>query len=153
MIRQAIYHKSDVPFAYPLNKDELHIVLRTASTDIKRCYIFYRDRYDWMGKFKVKEMFLTQSNELFDYYVTTLKLNKKFVYFFYLISMKDERVYYTESGFYEEKPENSFHGFFQFPYICDMDVFLHQNGQAIALYIKYSLIGSTMEINQMIQRM
>ncbi|HHV75096.1 MAG TPA: alpha-glycosidase [Thermoanaerobacterium sp.] len=123
MIRQAIYHKSDVPFAYPLNKNELHIVLRTASTDIKRCYIFYRDRYDWMGKFKVKEMFLTQSNELFDYYETTLKLNKKFVYFFYLISMKDERVYYTESGFYEEKPENSFHGFFQFPYICDMDVF------------------------------
>lgn len=123
MKKEAIFHKSDVPYAYPLNKQQLRVVLRTASFDIKRCYIFYRDRYDWMGKFKLKEMDLTHSNELFDYFETTLTLNKKFLYYFYLVSEDGEKIYYTETGFYNEKPDKNFPGFFQFPYICEKDVF------------------------------
>lgn len=123
MIKQAIFHKSDTPFAYPLNKDELHIVLKAAAKDIKRSYIFYRDRYDWNGKFKVKPMVRTQSDELFDYFETTLKLNKKFAYYFYLISNNSEKIYYTENGFFDSKPPMNYHGYFQFPYICERDIF------------------------------
>ncbi|HAA65168.1 MAG TPA: alpha-glycosidase, partial [Thermoanaerobacter sp.] len=112
MIKEAIFHKSDMPYAYPLNENQLKIVLRTAVFDVDRVYVLYKDRYDWLGKFKIKPMVLTHTNELFDYYETTLELNKKFVYFFYLVSDGGEKLYYTEAGFYKKRPENHFWGFF-----------------------------------------
>lgn len=123
MLRQAVFHKSDIPFAYPLNRDELHIVLKAASHDIKRAYVFYRDRYEWKSKFKVKQMYLSHSDELFDYFETTLKLKKKFAYYFYLVSRDGEKLYYTESGFFDVKPPANYYGYFQFPYICEKDIF------------------------------
>lgn len=123
MIKEAIFHKSDVPYAYPLNENQLKIVLRTAVFDVDRVYVLYKDRYDWLGKFKIKPMVLTHTNELFDYYETTLELNKKFVYFFYLVSDGGEKLYYTEAGFYKKRPENHFWGFFHYPYIGEKDVF------------------------------
>ncbi|EMT38717.1 Glycosidase [Thermoanaerobacter thermohydrosulfuricus WC1] len=123
MIKEAIFHKSDIPFAYPLNENQLKIVLRTAVFDVDRVYVLYKDRYDWLGKFKIKPMVLTHTNELFDYYETTLELNKKFVYFFYLVAEGGEKLYYTEAGFYKKRPENQFWGFFHYPYIGEKDVF------------------------------
>ncbi|MGB9678467.1 MAG: glycoside hydrolase family 13 protein [Thermoanaerobacteraceae bacterium] len=123
MNKQAIFHKSDVPFAYALNKDQIRIVLKASSKDLKRVYVFYRDRYDWLGKFRVKQMNLSNKDELYDYFETSLELNKKFVYFFYLVSTRGEKKYYTEAGFYKKRPENSFWGFFQYPYIREKDIF------------------------------
>jgi len=123
MIKEAIFHKSDIPYAYPVNKDQLKIVLRTAVFDVDRVYILFKDRYDWLGKFKIKPMTLVHTNELFDYYETTLELNKRFLYFFYLVSETGEKLYYTEAGFFKKRPEDSFWGFFHYPYIREKDIF------------------------------
>lgn len=114
MIKEAIFHKSDIPFAYPLNENQLKIVLRTAVFDVDRVYVLYKDRYDWLGKFKIKPMVLTHTNELFDYYETILELNKKFVYFFYLVA-EGARSYIIQKQDFTKKARKSVLGIFSLP--------------------------------------
>lgn len=122
MNKYAIYHITDVPYVYAVSKEELIIRIRAAKNDLKKCYIYVKDRYDWVSDFNIYEMKLYDSTDLFDFYSVKVNVDKKrYRYFFKLEDQKGEVLYYNERGFVEEEPKE--HNAFQFPYLCEADVY------------------------------
>lgn len=122
MNRQAIFHITDVPYAYAVDNNNLSITLKTGAGDVKCCRIFYKDRYDWQNPFNVKIMDKKNSGSLFDHFTTVLQVEEnRYRYFFQLEGMDGEVLYYNERGLYSQKPAER--GAFQFPYINSADVY------------------------------
>lgn len=122
MNRQAIFHITDVPYAYAVDNDTLSIMLKVSAGDIKNCKLFYKDRYDWENPFNVKVMEIKDTDGLFDYFRTTIKVEKnRYRYFFLIEGMDGEVLYYNERGL-NSKPVAE-RGAFQFPYINTADVY------------------------------
>ena len=68
MNKYAVFHILDTPYAYGKDKDTLIVRVRVARNDIKKCYIHYKDRYDWENSYRKKEMVIVAETELFTYY-------------------------------------------------------------------------------------
>ena len=47
MNKYAVFHILDTPYSYGKDKDTLIVRVRVARNDVKECYIYYKDRYDW----------------------------------------------------------------------------------------------------------
>ena len=56
MNRQAITHHTHSPYAYAKDENQLYIRLRVAHGDAKRVRVFYKDRYNFKGFFKIKTL-------------------------------------------------------------------------------------------------
>ena len=123
MNKFAVYHITDVPYAYAKNTNTLTIRIRTAKNDLNSCYIYYKDRFGNYPFIK-KEMSLISEGEFYSYYEADLSVSKnRYKYIFELID-KDNNIYILdERGFrksiYECVDANSF----QFPYISSDDVY------------------------------
>ncbi|WP_278600131.1 glycoside hydrolase family 13 protein [Clostridium tertium] len=123
MNKFAVYHITDVPYAYAKNTNTLTIRIRTAKNDLNSCYIYYEDRFGNYPFIK-KEMSLISEGEFYSYYEADLSVSKnRYKYIFELID-KDNNIYILdERGFrksiYECVDANSF----QFPYISPDDVY------------------------------
>lgn len=122
MNKQAIFHITDVPYAYAENENNLILMLKTSVGDIKNCKVYYKDRYDWENPFNIKDMELKNSDGLFDYFETAINLDEnRYRYFFELEDNYGEILYYNERGFHKEPVAES--GAFEFPYIAPADVY------------------------------
>ena len=55
MNKYAVFHVLDTPYAYGKDKDTLIVRVRVARNDIKKCYIHYKDRYDWENSYRKKK--------------------------------------------------------------------------------------------------
>lgn len=123
MNKQSIFHITDTPYAYAADRDTLSLTLKVGAGDVKRCRVFYKDRYDWKNPFDIKEMEKKDSDGLFDYYMTTLHVEEnRYRYFFQLEGTDGEILYYNERGFSKDGPLGE-RGGFQFPYIAPTDVY------------------------------
>ncbi|MDI6600633.1 MAG: glycoside hydrolase family 13 protein [Thermoanaerobacteraceae bacterium] len=120
MNREAIYHRTMLPFAYPVGEHELRLVLRAAKDDIYFSEVFYGDRYAEPGSEVSTLMRKEASDSLFDYYTVTLYTEEKRVRYFFHLSDGEEDIWYSEKGFSEARPKE---GLFQYPYICPADLF------------------------------
>lgn len=124
MNKHAILHLTDVPYAYGINEETLFVRIRTAKGDLKNCEIYYKDRYDWENSFLKKAMELKKSDELFDYYETTLEVDeKRFRYYFKLEDNENNVYYYNERGLSDSLKERVEPQCFQFPYLCKADIY------------------------------
>lgn len=122
MNRQAIFHITDIPYAYAADDDDLALFLKAAAGDIRNCRVFYKDRYDWKNPFNVKAMEKKGTDGLYDYFKTTLQVEKnRYRYFFQIEGMDGEVLYYNERGLHSEPAAER--GAFQFPYINKADVY------------------------------
>lgn len=118
----AIYHITDVPYAYAEDENNLFIMIRTGKKDVKGCRLFYKDRYDWENPFNVKNMELRNRDNLFDYFETVINLEKnRYRYFFELEGWDGNILYYNERGFHGKSVCEA--GAFEFPYIASADVY------------------------------
>lgn len=123
MNKLAVYHISDIPYAYAKNVNTLTIRIRTAKNDLNNCYIYYKDRFGDESFIK-KEMYLISEGELYSYYEADLSVAKnRYKYIFELIDKNNVSYILDERGFrkstYEYIDANSFH----FPYISADDVY------------------------------
>ena len=73
MNKYAVFHVLDTPYAYGKDKDTLIVRVRVARNDIKKCYIHYKDRYDWENSYRKKEMVIVAETELFNTAINLFK--------------------------------------------------------------------------------
>lgn len=113
---QAIFHISEIPYAYGVDKDTLFIKIRVASNEVKKVVLHYKDRYNWRGDFISVTMEKASSTTLFDFYEKKVKVSEgRLRYFFEIEGNKGEKVYLNERGVLENEPETL--GQFQYPYV------------------------------------
>ncbi|GAA0085706.1 alpha-glycosidase [Clostridium sp. CTA-7] len=124
MNRHAIYHITDVPYAYGKDLDTLSIVLRTAKNDIKKCELYYKDRYDWENDFNVVEMYIKNKTDLFDYYHVDISVDRnRYRYYFKLTDLYGNSFYLDERGIRNSEIDRKEATAFQYPYIAKGDLY------------------------------
>lgn len=121
--KYAIYHITDVPFAYGKDKDTLCLRIKTARGDIRSCKVHYKDRYNWDHQFNAKHMQITMSTELFDFWsVDISSYRNRYRYFFEIIDMEGNLLFLDERGFREDV-ENKEATAFQYAYLAEGDLY------------------------------
>lgn len=124
MNRHAIYHVTDVPYAYGIDEKTLLVRLRTAKGDIEKCSVHFKDRYDWETAFEVKTMVLAESDELFDYYEAEISVEgQRYRYLFELHGKDGEVLFLIERGLTRTLRKPVEQGAFQFAYLNSADVY------------------------------
>ena len=56
MNKYAVFHVLDTPYSYGKDKNTLIVRVRVARNDVKECYVYYKDRYDWKNPYNKKVM-------------------------------------------------------------------------------------------------
>lgn len=122
--RQAVFHISDIPFAYPLDKDTLKIKLRAASGDFEKVELLCKDRYDFQNEYNVYLMDKEVETELFDFYSVNVSIfRNRYRYIFRLTDNSGKVWYFNERGIHKDRPKYAEITSFQFPYIGEADVY------------------------------
>ncbi|MGH4119355.1 alpha-glycosidase [Clostridium sp.] len=124
MNKHAIYHITETPYAYGKDLNTLVLRIRTAKDDIKKCNLYYKDRYNWVDPYDVKEMEITSQSELFDYYETMVSVEKnRYRYYFELIDLNNNTTYFDERGFRTNSLAENEQTAFQFAYLAQGDLY------------------------------
>lgn len=124
MNKHAIYHITETPYAYGKDLNTLVLRIRTAKDDIKKCNLYYKDRYNWDDPYDVKEMEITAQAELFDYFETTVSVERnRYRYYFELIDSNNNKLYFDERGFRDKLPIPKEQTAFQFAYLSQGDLY------------------------------
>ena len=128
MNKYAVYHVTDAPYSYPKNLNTLSVIIRTAKDDIKSCKIHYKTRYDWENPFHIKEMKISDTNKLFDYYKADISVERnRYRYYFELTDRNGEVEFFDERGFKKEMEIRPEAASFQYPYIAESDAYKKVN--------------------------
>ncbi|WP_442593838.1 glycoside hydrolase family 13 protein [Neobacillus sp. D3-1R] len=134
MLKEAVYHRPKGNFAYAYDENTLQIRLRTKKDDVNKVVLLWGDPFTWeqiedgTWQWKIEEnvvMTKLNSTSLFDYWVGEIKPEYKRVKYGFELHDNQEKIIYTEKGFFEEKKEVSeFNSsFFTFPFLNEEDVF------------------------------
>ncbi|WP_067730789.1 glycoside hydrolase family 13 protein [Oceanobacillus damuensis] len=126
MLKEAIYHRPKNNFAYAYTKEILHIRLQTKKKDIEHVKIIHGDPYDWNDdgwQFSKKDMHLQASDHLFDYWITEIKPPYRRLRYGFELTCGEEKIVYTEKGFYDIPPSDDVAYYFCFPFLNPIDVF------------------------------
>jgi cyclomaltodextrinase len=124
MNKHAIYHITETPYAYGKDLNTLIIRIRTAKDDIKKCNIYYKDRYNWQDPYAVIEMKITAQADLFDYFETMVSVDKnRYRYYFELIDLNNDKIYFDERGFRDTALTLKDNTAFQFAYLAQGDLY------------------------------
>jgi cyclomaltodextrinase len=124
MNKHAIYHITETPYAYGRDLNTLVLRIRTAKEDIKKCNLYYKDRYNWVDPYDVKEMKIIAQANLFDYFETMVSVKRnRYRYYFELIDCNNNKVYFDERGFRDKSPSQKEQTAFQFAYLAQGDLY------------------------------
>ena len=128
MNKYAVFHILDTPYSYGKDKDTLIVRVRVARNDVKECYIYYKDRYDWENPYSKQAMNIIAETELFTYYQTEISVfRNRYRYYFEFIDMNEESFQYNERGFVNPEFKYNDMNSFQFPYIAEEDLYKEVN--------------------------
>lgn len=124
MNKHAIYHITETPYAYGRDLNTLVLRLRTAKDDVKKCNVYYKDRYNWDDPYDVKEMKITAQADLFDYFETEVSVERnRYRYYFELIDWNNNIISFDERGFRDKTPDLKEFTAFQFAYLAEGDLY------------------------------
>lgn len=126
MLKEAVYHRPKSNFAYAYDRETVHIRLRTKKGDIDRVEIVYGDPYDWVdGMWQTlrKDMVISGTDELFDYWFIAIKPPYRRLRYGFELYAGYEKTFYTEKGFYDKAPLDDTNYHFCFPFLNAIDVF------------------------------
>ncbi|MBZ9609201.1 alpha-glycosidase [Clostridium estertheticum] len=124
MNKHAIYHITETPYAYGRDLNTLVLRLRTGKNDVKKCNLYYKDRYNWDDPYDVKEMKITAQADLFDYFETEVSVERnRYRYYFELIDLNNNIIYFDERGFRDKTPDLKEFTAFQFAYLAEGDLY------------------------------
>ena len=121
MNKYAVYHITEAPYSYAKDINTLTLRVRTAKDDIKRCIVYYKDKYLENSQYESKEMELVVTCELFDYFQTDINVfRNRYQYYFKMIDTDGNEAYLAERGIRED--EKLIYPYI-FPYIASEDVY------------------------------
>ena len=121
MNKYAVYHITEAPYSYAKDINTLTLRVRTAKDDIKRCIVYYKDKYLENSPYESKEMELVVTCELFDYFQTDINVfRNRYQYYFKMIDTDGNEAYLAERGIRED--EKLIYPYI-FPYIASEDVY------------------------------
>lgn len=119
-------HKSDFPYVSILSKDTIEVRIQTPKSAVKEVTIGYNDPYNYK-KFEwielTQKMDFAVSDDLYDWWVTKLKVDtRRFQYNFKLTTADNQIYYYTEAGL-----DTSYEVMYQFnlPFSHESEVFTY----------------------------
>lgn len=121
MLKEAIYHVCDTPYAFPVGKKQLKVRLRAKRDDVCECLVFHADRYD-VDNTGEEESVLSRNSwdENFDYFEGVIETETRRVKYKFLLKGRDgETVWFGENGAAYEYGNA---GVFQFPFICEGEI-------------------------------
>lgn len=120
----AIYHITDVPYAYAKDKNTLCIRIKTAKDDIEKCILHYKDRYDWVNSFKSKDMKIVLSTKLFDFFETEVSVYRdRYRYYFELVDKEGNTEFLDDRGLRSHDIDKKEITSFQYAYIAPDDIY------------------------------
>ncbi|WP_294154253.1 glycoside hydrolase family 13 protein [uncultured Clostridium sp.] len=121
MNKYAVYHVTEAPYSYAKDINTLTLRVRAANDDIKKCIVYYKDKYLESSPYDSKEMDLAARCELFDYFQTDISVfRNRYQYYFKIIDNDGNEAYLTERGVKED--ESLIYPYI-FPYIAAEDVY------------------------------
>jgi cyclomaltodextrinase / maltogenic alpha-amylase / neopullulanase len=120
MLQEAIYHSNDMPYVFPVNKYEIKLRIRSSRKDQAICRILVADRYVSPGEEIPLPMPRCATTRHHDYFECTVRTETKRLRYQFLLEDKyGEQVWYGECGASKDRQTA---GFFQFPYISEVDI-------------------------------
>jgi len=124
MLLEAIYHRPKHNWSYAYDQQTIHLRIRTKRDDCLKVEAVVGDKYAWDSTVQSVPMGLLSSDELFDYWETSVvPPYRRLRYAFRLTGADGEAsVIMTEKGFVKQLPDNP-NTFFDFPFINPIDVF------------------------------
>ena len=128
----AIYHRPESEYAFLLDKETMHIRIRTAKDGIRKVEIVYGDPYairslnsNWyLQKVPMKKGL---STDVYDYWTISIKEPKhRVAYGFYLTDTEGEEVLYNDQGIktsYSQEYLKNENNYFRMPFFQEIDMF------------------------------
>ncbi len=99
MIQQAVYHRSESTWVYPLSKDRLSVMLRTGNYNNLKCNIISRERYDLETDHTITPMKMIGRDQSFTYWQGDIGFStRRIMYFFFLAGEQPGQLWYGEWG-------------------------------------------------------
>ncbi len=122
MLKEAIYHRPKLNWAYAADKRTLHLRVRTKRDDAVEVNAIVGDKYAWEESRWTAPMRKFASDALFDYWETAVVPPYRRLRYAFHFRNTDEDLYLTEKGFEDALPDHSLE-FFDFPFLNPADVF------------------------------
>lgn len=123
MNEYALYHKPETQYAYAKSEDVVSIRLRTAKDDRPTVYVIYGGKYSYALNRLKKELSLSYTDRLYNYYTVDLQPEDKRLVYVFEIREKDKTYYYSEDGLTETYDfALNFYNAFQIAYINPADI-------------------------------
>jgi len=126
MLKEAIFHRSESDYAYPIDKHKLVIKIRTKKNDADKVTVHFEDMYRRMHrkeKKSSKPLEKIAACSLFDYYEAIIDTTGFLsIYYFFEISSAGETVYYGHYKFFDNIISEGYNRFV-YSYICEKDIF------------------------------
>jgi cyclomaltodextrinase len=124
MLKEAIYHRPKNNFAYAVDQETIHIRLQTKKGDVQEVNLLCKDPFSWNGVGWEKGIIAMNkkgSSELFDFWQGEVKPPHRRLEYYFELMDDDNKLFYTESGFYDNEEEVD--SPFKFPFLNAIDVF------------------------------
>ena len=85
MLEQALYHKPETEYCYPISENTIALRLRVSKTDALQVDVVYGGKYDFYEKRRRARMTLSYTDRLYNYFTAELALSDvRLVYVFEL---------------------------------------------------------------------
>lgn len=115
---EAVEHRAEIPFAYPIGPHTLRVRLRAKRGELKASTLLYADRYTTPGTESAVAMERVAVDDRFDYFQADLTLTPPRFRYAFLLDDGLKPMWYAESGLESNRPRQ---GFFQYPYVNEAD--------------------------------
>lgn len=123
MNEQAIYHKPETEYGYAKDGKTFCLRIRTAREDRPTITVIYGGKYDFWERQLRKEMTLSYTDRLFNYYRVSLQPEDIRLVYVFEIRQGEDTFYYSEDGMTAEYDfKLNFYNAFQIAYINDGDL-------------------------------
>ncbi|MFD3270576.1 glycoside hydrolase family 13 protein [Paenibacillus dendritiformis] len=122
MLREAVYHRSKQNWSYAYDRETIHLRLRTKRDDAVKVEAIVVDKYAFKDSTEFIPMHIFASDSLFDYWEAAYRPPYRRLRYAFRIQGKDEQVYLTERGFFEDLPWDYFESF-EYPFLHPNDMF------------------------------
>ncbi|MGG3839546.1 glycoside hydrolase family 13 protein [Paenibacillus thiaminolyticus] len=122
MLREAVYHRSKQNWSYAYDRETIHLRLRTKRDDAVKVEAIVVDKYAFKDSTEFIPMHIFASDALFDYWEAAYRPPYRRLRYAFRIQGKDEQVYLTERGFFEDLPWDYFESF-EYPFLHPNDMF------------------------------
>lgn len=122
MLREAIFHRPKMNWAYAYDERTIHLRIRTKRNEMEAVNAIVGDKYAWERTKRVVPMRAFAADELFDYWEAAVEPPYRRLRYGFHFVRGGEELYLTEKEFRETPPPDSLE-LFDFPFINPVDVF------------------------------